>query len=97
MNLNPSIFFLPTRLVQLLILTYIVGWVIVYQKGYQQFEQVESAVNTKLKGVAYTNFTDEELVGVPKEWKHLYRQEESCGTDLFRCLFCGKSAGDNAN
>ncbi len=29
-----------SRLVQLAILGYIVGWVIVYQKGYQQFDQV---------------------------------------------------------
>jgi len=48
--------------------------VIIYQKGYQQFDEVESAVTTKLKGVAYTNFSDEELVGVPPEWKHLYRR-----------------------
>ncbi len=34
---------------------------------------MESAVTTKLKGIAYTNFTDEELSGVPKKWKHLYK------------------------
>jgi len=38
-----------------------------------QFDDVESAVTTKLKGVAFTNFSDEELIGVPQEWKHLYR------------------------
>ena len=75
-----------SRFVQACILTYIVGYVIVYQKGYQKFDKVTSAVTTKLKGrnrnagarrgfnltsrrpisgVVFTNFTDDELVGVP--------------------------------
>lgn len=39
-----------SRLVQSLILSYIIGYVIIYQKGYQEFDEVESAVTTKLKG-----------------------------------------------
>ena len=39
-----------SRLVQGIILTYIIGYVIIYQKGYQEFDMVESAVTTKLKG-----------------------------------------------
>ena len=39
-----------SRFVQACILTYIVGYVIVYQKGYQKFDKVQSAVTTKLKG-----------------------------------------------
>ena len=63
-----------SRLVQLAVLAYILGYVILYQKGYQQFDPVESAVTTKLKGVAYTNYSDADLVGVPKDWKPLYRR-----------------------
>ena len=39
-----------SRFVQALILAYIIGYVIVYERGYQEFDQVESAVTTKLKG-----------------------------------------------
>ena len=63
-----------SRFVQLCILSYIIGYVIVYQKGYQQFDPVESAVTTKLKGITFTNFTDQELINVPMEWKYLYRR-----------------------
>ncbi|TRY75115.1 hypothetical protein TCAL_08494 [Tigriopus californicus] len=61
-----------SRFVQACILSYIIGYVIVYQRGYQQFDPVESAVTTKLK--AYTNFTDDEMAGVPPEWRYLYRR-----------------------
>jgi len=33
-------------------------YVIVYKKGYQEFDSVISTVTTKLKGTAYVNFTD---------------------------------------
>ncbi|KAL8591943.1 hypothetical protein ACOMHN_020421 [Nucella lapillus] len=46
------------RLVQLMIIGYIVGYVIIWKKGYQDFDEVQSAVTSKLKGVVYTNFTD---------------------------------------
>ncbi|ELU13670.1 hypothetical protein CAPTEDRAFT_169132 [Capitella teleta] len=41
------------RLIQIVILTYIIGYAIVYQKGYQDFENVESAATIKVKGVLY--------------------------------------------
>lgn len=63
-----------SRFVQACILAYIIGYVIVYQRGYQQFDSVESAVTCKLKGVTYTNLSDSELVAVPPEWRHLYRR-----------------------
>ncbi|CAH1792954.1 unnamed protein product, partial [Owenia fusiformis] len=43
------------RLIQLAIIGYIIGWAIVWKKGYQETDSVESGVTTKLKGVAYTN------------------------------------------
>nr|CAH0108652.1 unnamed protein product [Daphnia galeata] len=43
------------RFLQLCVLSYIVGYVMVYKKGYQEFANVESAVVTKVKGVAFTN------------------------------------------
>ena len=43
-------------------ITFILFWcarfAIVWKKGYQEFENVHSAVTTKLKGVVYTNFTN---------------------------------------
>ncbi|XP_077987816.1 P2X purinoceptor 4-like [Glandiceps talaboti] len=45
------------RLIQLAIIGYIFGYVIVYQKGYQDFDDVVSSVTTKVKGVSYTNLS----------------------------------------
>ncbi|CAH1232934.1 P2RX4 [Branchiostoma lanceolatum] len=49
---------LINRLIQLGIIGYIIGWVFVYKKGYQDFGDIVSSVSTKLKGVAYPNRTD---------------------------------------
>ncbi|KAJ6656724.1 hypothetical protein lerEdw1_003611 [Lerista edwardsae] len=46
---------LMNRLVQLLILAYVIGWVFVWEKGYQETDSVVSSVTTKVKGVAVTN------------------------------------------
>ncbi|XP_036380270.1 P2X purinoceptor 5 isoform X1 [Megalops cyprinoides] len=50
------------RCFQLAVLVYIVGWVFVMKKGYQEREEsIQSSVITKLKGVALTNTTDSGL------------------------------------
>uniref|UniRef100_A0A8C0WYS2 ATP receptor n=1 Tax=Castor canadensis TaxID=51338 RepID=A0A8C0WYS2_CASCN len=46
---------LMNRAVQLLILAYVIGWVFVWEKGYQEMDSVVSSVTTKVKGVAVTN------------------------------------------
>ncbi|KAM5181468.1 P2X purinoceptor 5 isoform 1-T1 [Mantella aurantiaca] len=47
------------RVVQLSILAYLVGWVFVIKKGYQDTDtSIQSSVITKLKGVAFTNTTE---------------------------------------
>ncbi|XP_073473003.1 P2X purinoceptor 5 isoform X1 [Aquarana catesbeiana] len=47
------------RVVQLSILAYLVGWVFVTKKGYQDTDtSIQSSVITKLKGVAFTNTTE---------------------------------------
>eukprot|EP00057_Strongylocentrotus_purpuratus_P008825 XP_011663299.1 PREDICTED: P2X purinoceptor 4 [Strongylocentrotus purpuratus] len=51
---------LINRLLQLVI----IGWVLVYKKGYQSTDEVMSAVTTKMKGVAYTNITGEPNLNV---------------------------------
>ena len=61
-----------SRLVQLLIISYVVGFVLVHKKGYQETDAVVSAVTTKMKGNVRTNFSSSELVGVKEEWKPLY-------------------------
>lgn len=51
------------RLIQLGVLAYIIGWVFIYEKGYQSTDIAVSSVFTKMKGVGYTNMN-----GVEKVW-----------------------------
>ncbi|CAL9685891.1 unnamed protein product [Knipowitschia caucasica] len=51
------------RLIQLGVLAYIIGWVFIYEKGYQSTDTAVSSVFTKMKGVGYTN-----VEGVEKVW-----------------------------
>uniref|UniRef100_A0ABI8AJ60 Purinergic receptor n=1 Tax=Felis catus TaxID=9685 RepID=A0ABI8AJ60_FELCA len=46
---------LMNRAVQVLILAYVIGWVFVWEKGYQEMDSVVSSVTTKAKGVTVTN------------------------------------------
>ncbi|GFS12706.1 p2X purinoceptor [Elysia marginata] len=55
---------LINRLIQLTILGYIIGYVIVYKKGYQETDKVQSAVTTKLKGIIFSNDSNIPSIGV---------------------------------
>ncbi|XP_042298809.1 P2X purinoceptor 1 isoform X1 [Sceloporus undulatus] len=46
------------RLIQLVVLAYIIGWVFLYEKGYQSKDGIISSVSVKLKGLTLTNFSD---------------------------------------
>ncbi|XP_029916191.1 P2X purinoceptor 4b [Myripristis murdjan] len=46
------------RFTQLLVILYVVGYVCVVQKGYQETDSVISTVTTKVKGFAYSNTSD---------------------------------------
>ncbi|XP_053702274.1 P2X purinoceptor 1 isoform X1 [Synchiropus splendidus] len=50
------------RLIQLGVLAYIIGWVFIYEKGYQSTDTAVSSVFTKMKGVGYTNVNGAERV-----------------------------------
>lgn len=50
------------RLIQLGVLAYIIGWVFIYEKGYQSTDSAVSSVFTKMKGVGYTNVSGKEQV-----------------------------------
>lgn len=50
------------RLIQLGVLAYIIGWVFIYEKGYQSADTAISSIFTKMKGVGYTNVNGEERV-----------------------------------
>ncbi|XP_041657685.1 P2X purinoceptor 1 isoform X4 [Cheilinus undulatus] len=50
------------RLIQLGVLAYIIGWVFIYEKGYQSTDTAVSSVFTKMKGVGYTNDKGRERV-----------------------------------
>ena len=63
-----------SRSVQACVIAYVVGYVMVYRKGYQEVDKVVSAVTAKVKGNALTNFTDDELENVRPEWRYLYRR-----------------------
>ncbi|XP_066552228.1 P2X purinoceptor 1 isoform X1 [Amia ocellicauda] len=43
------------RLIQLAVLAYIIGWVFIYERGYQSTDTAISSVFTKMKGITYTN------------------------------------------
>ncbi|XP_070535260.1 P2X purinoceptor 4a-like [Ptychodera flava] len=45
------------RLIQLAVIVYILGYVIILSKGYQEFDDVVSTVTTKVKGVSYINLS----------------------------------------
>ncbi|XP_059179557.1 P2X purinoceptor 4-like isoform X2 [Physella acuta] len=45
------------RLLQLTIIAYVIGYAIVYKKGYQEFDDVQSAVTTKVKGIVFSNYS----------------------------------------
>ncbi|KAI5615595.1 P2X purinoceptor 5, partial [Silurus asotus] len=50
------------RIFQLAVIVYLIGWVFVWKKGYQETEKnIHSSVFTKLKGVALINTTDRGL------------------------------------
>uniref|UniRef100_A0A670XZZ9 P2X purinoceptor n=1 Tax=Pseudonaja textilis TaxID=8673 RepID=A0A670XZZ9_PSETE len=48
---------LTFRLIQLVVLTYIIGWVFLYEKGYQSKDGIINSVSVKLKGIAVTNIS----------------------------------------
>lgn len=52
------------RLVQLLIILYAFGYVIIYQKGYQTTDKLLGSATSKLKGIGSTNFTRDDNIAV---------------------------------
>uniref|UniRef100_A0A7N8WQU9 Purinergic receptor P2X, ligand-gated ion channel, 1 n=1 Tax=Mastacembelus armatus TaxID=205130 RepID=A0A7N8WQU9_9TELE len=50
------------RLIQLGVLGYIIGWVFIYENGYQSTDTAISSVYTKMKGVGYTKINGTESV-----------------------------------
>ncbi|XP_069827244.1 P2X purinoceptor 1 isoform X2 [Dendropsophus ebraccatus] len=49
---------LTFRLIQFGVLCYIVGWVFLYEKGYQAVDGIISSVSVKMKGIAVTNLSN---------------------------------------
>ncbi|XP_020820425.1 P2X purinoceptor 1 isoform X2 [Phascolarctos cinereus] len=45
------------RLIQLVVLIYVIGWVFLFEKGYQTADGLISSVSVKLKGLAVTNIS----------------------------------------
>lgn len=65
---------ITNRFLQIIIVSYIIGFAIVWQKGYQLTCTVSSAVTTKVKGVTFTNVPKAQLLNVPKQYKSLYNR-----------------------
>ncbi|EDV21626.1 uncharacterized protein TRIADDRAFT_59819 [Trichoplax adhaerens] len=51
------------RFIQLAIVGYIIGYVLVYKKGYQEFDTAQNSVTSKVKGVAFVNYTKDPNIG----------------------------------
>lgn len=62
------------RLIQFGIIVYILGYVIIYKKGYQNFSPIESTSVSKVKGIVYPNFTNEEFNPAVRKNIDLYRR-----------------------
>ncbi|XP_074048592.1 P2X purinoceptor 1-like [Macrotis lagotis] len=45
------------RFIQLVVLIYVIGWVFLFEKGYQTADSLISSVSVKLKGLAVTNIS----------------------------------------
>lgn len=66
---------LLSRCFQLCILAYIIGFVMIYNKGYQEQGDIESDVTTKVKGISVTNFSKDQFQPqVPLDHQHLYNR-----------------------
>lgn len=50
------------RVFQIALLTYIIGWELMFKKGYQSFDPVSSTVTTKVKGFGYLKQNDSNIV-----------------------------------
>ncbi|XP_059404195.1 P2X purinoceptor 1-like isoform X2 [Carassius carassius] len=50
------------RIIQMGVLAYIIGWVFMYEKGYQVVDTAIGSVFTKMKGVAFTNISKKERI-----------------------------------
>ncbi|XP_071945426.1 P2X purinoceptor 4-like isoform X2 [Antedon mediterranea] len=62
------------RLIQLLIITYVVGYVIVWNHGYQDIEMVEGTATAKVKGISFTNITNAPDLAIPIEKTEPYNR-----------------------
>ncbi|VEL37805.1 unnamed protein product, partial [Protopolystoma xenopodis] len=51
------------RVIQLFFVLYVILWVMIKEKGYQKFDQAQSGVTAKLKGIAFANITNNQNIG----------------------------------
>ncbi|XP_056412375.1 P2X purinoceptor 1 isoform X2 [Hyla sarda] len=59
---------LTFRLIQFGVLCYIVGWVFLYEKGYQTVDGIISSVSVKMKGIAITNISNSSEIWDPADY-----------------------------
>ncbi|XP_056601544.1 P2X purinoceptor 1 isoform X1 [Triplophysa dalaica] len=50
------------RIIQMGVLAYIIGWVFMYEKGYQIVDVAMGSILTKMKGLAFTNISGDERI-----------------------------------
>lgn len=50
------------RIIQMGVLAYIIGWVFMYEKGYQVVDTAIGSIFTKMKGVSFTNISKKERI-----------------------------------
>ena len=62
---------LVLRTSQAIIITYIVGWAMLYERGYQETSPVESSVITKVKGTASSSMEGGLHSRMNNRWVHV--------------------------
>lgn len=56
-HIRSKVIGIVNRIIQAVVIIYIIVWVLVYKKGYQEVDTGVSGTTTKVKGVAYPNIT----------------------------------------
>jgi hypothetical protein len=68
------------RLTQIAILVYIIGYELIYSKGYQSFDEVSSVITSKVKGEGYVAIKS-------SQYQDYYKRMNKTDTNFYEKLF----------
>ena len=75
------------RIVQLILLAYIIGWELYHNKGYQAFDTVSSVVTTKVKGLGYVAINQTRDTSLNKSAPDYYQKMFAVNEDIEYKIF----------